>query len=33
MTDLYLIRHGEALGAVLDIIGDTALSPLGITAG
>ena len=29
MTDLYLIRHGEALGAVLDIIGDTALSPLG----
>jgi len=30
MTDLYLIRHGEALGAVLDIIGDTALSPLGI---
>ena len=30
MTDLYLIRHGEALGAVLDIIGDTTLSPLGI---
>ncbi len=30
MTDLYLIRHGEALGAVLHIIGDTALSPLGI---
>ncbi|MGZ3630720.1 MAG: histidine phosphatase family protein [Ktedonobacteraceae bacterium] len=30
MTDLYLIRHGEALGAVLNIIGDTALSPLGI---
>lgn len=30
MTDLYLIRHGEALGAVLDIIGDTALSPFGI---
>ena len=30
MTDLYLIRHGEALGAILDIIGDTALSPLGI---
>ncbi len=30
MTDLYLIRHGEALGAVHDIIGDTALSPLGI---
>lgn len=30
MTHLYLIRHGEALGAVHDIIGDTALSPLGI---
>ncbi|HEY6286932.1 MAG TPA: histidine phosphatase family protein, partial [Ktedonobacteraceae bacterium] len=30
MTDLYLIRHGEALGAVHHIIGDTALSPLGI---
>lgn len=30
MTDLYLIRHGEALGAIHDIIGDTALSPLGI---
>jgi len=30
MTHLYLIRHGEALGAVQDIIGDTALSPLGI---
>ncbi len=30
MTSLYLIRHGEALGAVHDIIGDTALSPLGI---
>jgi 2,3-bisphosphoglycerate-dependent phosphoglycerate mutase len=30
MTNLYLIRHGEALGAVHDIIGDTALSPLGI---
>ena len=29
MTDLYFIRHGEALGAILDIIGDTALSPLG----
>ncbi len=29
MTDLYLIRHGEALGAVHDTIGDTALSPLG----
>ena len=31
MTDLYLIRHGEALGAIHDIVGDTALSPLGIT--
>lgn len=30
MTDLYLIRHGEALGAVHHIIGDTDLSPLGI---
>jgi probable phosphoglycerate mutase len=30
MTDLYLVRHGEALGAILDIIGDTELSPLGI---
>jgi 2,3-bisphosphoglycerate-dependent phosphoglycerate mutase len=30
MTDLYLIRHGEALGAILNIIGDTELSPLGI---
>src|SRR6266566_4735679 len=30
MTSLYLIRHGEALGAVQDIIGDAALSPLGI---
>ncbi|HEX9132863.1 MAG TPA: histidine phosphatase family protein, partial [Ktedonobacteraceae bacterium] len=30
MTDLYLIRHGEALGAIHDVIGDTALSPLGI---
>src|SRR5260370_41837476 len=30
MTDLYLMAHGEALGAVLEIIGDTALSPLGI---
>jgi len=31
MTDLYLIRHGEALGAIHDIVGDTALSPLGVT--
>ncbi len=30
MTDLYLIRHGEALGAVHHIIGNTALSPFGI---
>jgi 2,3-bisphosphoglycerate-dependent phosphoglycerate mutase len=30
MTQLYLIRHGEALGAVQKIIGDTPLSPLGI---
>jgi len=30
MTNLYLIRHAEALGAVHNIIGDTALSPLGI---
>ncbi len=30
MTQLYLIRHGETLGAIHDIIGDTALSPLGI---
>src|SRR5215469_7125335 len=30
MTDLYLIRHAEALGAVHHIIGDTDLSPLGI---
>jgi 2,3-bisphosphoglycerate-dependent phosphoglycerate mutase len=30
MTNLYLIRHGEALGAVHHIIGDTGLSPLGI---
>ncbi len=30
MTDLYFIRHGEALGAVHNIIGDTALSPLGM---
>ena len=30
MTHLYLIRHGEALGAVQNMIGDTPLSPLGI---
>ncbi len=31
MTQLYLIRHGEAIGAVQKIIGDTQLSPLGVT--
>ena len=31
MTHLYLIRHGEALGAVKRIIGNTPLSPFGIT--
>src|SRR5258707_7916528 len=31
MTDLFLIRHGEALGAIHNLIGDTRLSPLGIT--
>lgn len=31
MTELYLIRHGEAIGAVQKIIGDTPLSPLGVT--
>jgi 2,3-bisphosphoglycerate-dependent phosphoglycerate mutase len=31
MTHLYLIRHAEAIGAVQDIIGDTGLTPLGIT--
>jgi probable phosphoglycerate mutase len=31
MTQLYLIRHGEALGAVQKIVGNTSLSPLGIT--
>ena len=30
MTDLFLIRHGEALGAIHNLIGDTRLSPLGI---
>jgi probable phosphoglycerate mutase len=30
MTDLYLLRHAEASGAVYHIIGDTDLSPLGI---
>jgi 2,3-bisphosphoglycerate-dependent phosphoglycerate mutase len=31
MTHLYLIRHAEAIAAVQDMIGDTALTPLGIT--
>lgn len=31
MTQLYLIRHGQAIAAVQNIIGDTGLSPLGIT--
>src|SRR5579864_920179 len=31
MTHLYLIRHAEAIAAVQDIIGDTGLTPLGIT--
>src|SRR5947207_12992072 len=30
MTHLYLIRHGQHMGAVKNIIGDTELSPLGI---
>ena len=30
MTHLYLIRHGQHVGAVKNIIGDTKLSPLGI---
>jgi len=30
MTNLYLIRHGEALGAVHEMIGNTALSPRGV---
>lgn len=31
MTHLYLIRHGEAIAAVQNVIGNTGLSPLGIT--
>jgi len=31
MTNLFLIRHGEALGAIHNLIGDTHLSPLGVT--
>ena len=30
MTHLYLIRHGQHIGSVKHIIGDTELSPLGI---
>ena len=30
MTQLYLIRHGEAISAVEQTIGDTSLTPLGI---
>ncbi len=31
MTQLYLIRHAEAIAAVENTIGDTGLTPLGIT--
>ena len=30
MTELYLIRHGEAMGAIEHFVGDGGLSPLGI---
>ena len=30
MTHLYVIRHGQHIGAVQHIIGDTELSPLGV---
>ena len=30
MTHLFLIRHGQHIGAVQDNIGDTELSPLGV---
>lgn len=30
MTHLYLIRHGQAIGAVENTIGNTRLSPLGV---
>ncbi len=30
MTNLYLIRHGEARGAIQNFIGDGGLSPLGV---
>jgi 2,3-bisphosphoglycerate-dependent phosphoglycerate mutase len=31
MTNLYLIRHGEAMAAIKNFVGDGGLSPLGIT--
>ena len=31
MTHLYLIRHGQAISATLNVVGNTRLSPLGIT--
>lgn len=30
MTNLYLIRHGEARGAIQNFVGDGGLSPLGV---
>jgi broad specificity phosphatase PhoE len=30
MTNLYLIRHGEAISATQNFIGDKGLSPLGV---
>ncbi|HEV2659387.1 MAG TPA: histidine phosphatase family protein, partial [Ktedonobacteraceae bacterium] len=30
MTQLYLIRHGEALSAIKGFVGDGGLSPLGV---
>ena len=30
MTQLYLIRHGESMGALNGLVGDGGLSPLGI---
>src|SRR5436309_237643 len=31
MTHLYLIRHGQAISAVENTVGNTRLSPLGVT--
>lgn len=31
MTHLYLIRHGQAISATQNVVGNTRLSPLGIT--